>query len=70
MSAELVEITSSLTVSVEVPLVFETSLNELTTPAELIELPLASQTRNLAGTVLPCLKTLILRGSALIGCRI
>ncbi len=39
-----------------------------TTPACAIDVPLASQTRNLAGTVLPCLNTLV--PSKLIGCKI
>ena len=39
------------------------------TPAAPIEIPLASQTRNFVGTVLPSLKTLIVP-LALIGCRI
>src|SRR5437899_8780994 len=44
------------------------SLNIVTTPGVPIELQFASPTRNLAGTVLPALQTLL--PSALIGCRI
>src|SRR5438128_9155887 len=43
------------------------SLNAVTTPGVPIELQFASPTRNLAGTVLPALQTLL--PSALIGCR-
>src|SRR5262245_5654250 len=43
------------------------SLNGVTTPGVPIETPLASQTRNLAGTTLPCWKTLV--PSGLIGWR-
>src|SRR6266496_144994 len=43
-------------------------LNAVTTPGVPIELQFASPTRNLAGTVLPALQTLL--PSVLIGCRI
>src|SRR5881296_1450809 len=45
-----------------------TSLKLATTPAVPTEFPFASHTRNFAGTVLPCLKTL--DPSAFTGCRI
>ena len=58
--------TSSAVVTVP-PMVW-TSLKLVTTPGVPTDIPLASHTRNLAGTVLFCLKTL--EPSALIGCRI
>src|SRR6266516_2896678 len=64
----VVESTGSLTVESTVPLIVWTSRNELTTPAVPIEFPNASHTRNLAGTVEPCLNTLV--PSAFTGCRI
>src|SRR5216117_4086983 len=50
------------------PATVPTSLKLMTTPGVPTELPLASHTRNFAGTVLPCLKTLV--PSPLIGWRI
>src|SRR5919204_2264738 len=54
------------------PLTAVVSLNQSTTFGTAVvgptELPFASQTRNFAGTVLPCFHTLV--PSALIGCRI
>src|SRR3954468_11071006 len=63
----VVESIGSLTVD-SVPLTVWICWKEATTPGVPIELPLASHTRNLAGTVEPCLNTLL--PSALIGCRI
>src|SRR5215510_9553997 len=61
----VVETTSSFTVDEVVPAMTWTSLKDATTPAVPIDTPLASHTRNFAGTVLPCLKTLL--PSALMG---
>src|SRR5438477_11477246 len=63
----VVESTVSLT-TVTTPLETLPCWNDLTTPAVPIEFPFASQARNFAGTVLPCLNTL--EPSALIGCKI
>src|SRR6185436_11926153 len=54
----VVETTASST-SVTVPVDFWISLKLLTTSGVPMERPLASQTRNLAGTVLFCLNTLL-----------
>src|SRR5436305_13822059 len=64
----VVEYTSSSTVSTLVPETVPVNLKSETTPDVPMELPPASQTRNLAGTVLPFLNTLV--PSALMGCRI
>src|SRR5438874_2010674 len=64
----VVESTTSLTWLTAVPLFLWMSWNDVTTPAVPTDLPLASQTMNFAGTVLPCLKTL--EPSKLIGWRI
>ena len=63
----VVETTSSLT-TVLVSDICPISLNDVTTPDVPIELQFASVTRNLAGTVLPALFTLL--PSGLIGCKI
>src|SRR5579859_663489 len=54
----VVEATGSLTASVVVAVTCFTRLKLTTTPGVPMETPLASQTRNFAGTVLPCLNTL------------
>src|SRR5205085_9944650 len=64
----LVEVTASSTVCVIVPFTIRTRLKAATTPEFPTEFPFASQTRNLAGTVLPCLNVLV--PFALTGCRI
>ena len=64
----VVEYTSSSTVATTVPFTVLISLKLPTTPSVPIDAPLALQTRNFAGTVLPCLNTLV--PSALTGCRI
>src|SRR5438445_13649306 len=64
----VVESTASSTLATTVPLMICVRLKLVTTTGVPTELQLASKTQNLAGTVLPCLNTLVL--SALTGCRI
>src|SRR4030067_3447690 len=64
----VVEKTSSSIISETIPEIFWISLKFDTTPLIPMELPLTSQTRNFAGTVLRCLNTL--DPSELIGRRI
>ena len=51
--------TGEFTVLTTVPSRMPVIEKPFTTPAAPIETPLESQTRNFAGTVLPCLKTLV-----------
>src|SRR5213595_3340314 len=64
----VVETTVSFTLVSVVPVIVFTNAKLVTRPGVPMELPPLSQTRNFAGTVLPCLKMLV--PSALIGCRI
>src|SRR5262245_55886791 len=62
----VVEMTVSSTVSA--PFAYRNTWKLTTRPGVPTETPFISHTQNFVGTVLPCLKTLVL--SALIGCKI